>query len=84
MNERNEHPAARAPSLPTVEANLFNANALAGKIRVTFGQQWAKDGDIAWFSAVSLDLSNAAQLRDVLEQMIGAAEGQLAEKGRTP
>jgi hypothetical protein len=80
MNAPKDHPAAAAPTLPAIEANLFNAEAAGHKVRVTFGQQWLAGGDIAWFSAVAMNLNDAAQLRDALDDVIRRAEEHLAKK----
>lgn len=80
MPQDKHHPGASPAIMPAVETNLFHGEAIPNKIKLSFGQQWVHGGNVAWFSAVSLTLSDATQLRDVLDELIAKSEAFIAAK----
>lgn len=70
----------KVPLLQAVHSNIFNAAAVPGVVRLTFGQQWVKDGDVAWFATVTMNLPDAVSLRDLLDKAIELIKGQETPK----
>jgi hypothetical protein len=80
MSTEKQHPAANAPQLPAIDANLFNGDVAPNKVRITFAQQWHQNYAPSWFSAVSMNLADATSLRDLLDLLIQKAEAMTQPK----